>query len=60
MVPSFLACSSFYREIILIDNLTGTSLVTPAESLLYALNEHCISNVIDSNSSAMARGKRII
>lgn len=33
MVPSFSACSSFYREIILIENVTDSSLVTPAESL---------------------------
>lgn len=33
IVPSFSASSSFYREIILIDNWKGTSLETPAESL---------------------------
>lgn len=33
VIPGFSACSSFYREIILIENLTGSSLVTPAESL---------------------------
>lgn len=37
MVPSFSACSLIYREIILIDNLTGTGLVNPAKSLLYTL-----------------------
>lgn len=54
MVPSFSACSSFYREIVLIENLTDSSLVTPAESLGLFSNEHGIRNTIDSTSNAMA------